>query len=215
MKKIRNLVSKIKNPRILRMLIVTLATILTIGGFLIFEKTRDRIFIENSIISAPIISLSPDAQGKILKLNVYEGEKVKRGDPLALVGTKTLNAYQDGLVVYANNAIGSIANPQTPVVQMINFSDMRVAGTIDENKGLDKIALGQAVSFTVDALPGKIFWGYVDEISPTAKTTQLQFSVSNQRPTQQFVVYAKFNSYAYPQIKNGMSAKMTVYTKTP
>jgi multidrug efflux pump subunit AcrA (membrane-fusion protein) len=98
---------------------------------------------------------------------------------------------------------------------MINFADMRVAGTIDENKGLDKVKIGQTVSFTVDALPGTTFWGYVDEISPTAKQTQLQFSVSSERPTQQFLVYARFNSYAYPQIKNGMSAKMTVYTNTP
>jgi multidrug resistance efflux pump len=98
---------------------------------------------------------------------------------------------------------------------MINFADMRVTGTIDENKGLDSVKIGQIVSFTVDALPGEIFWGYIDEISPTAKQTQLQFSVSSERPTQQFLVYARFNAYAYPQIKNGMSAKMTVYTNTP
>jgi len=41
---------------------------------------------------------------------------------------------------------------------MINFADMRVAGTIDENKGLDKIKIGQIVSFTVDALPSMTFW---------------------------------------------------------
>jgi hypothetical protein len=43
----------------------------------------------------------------------------------------------------------------------------------------------------------------------------LQFSVSSERPTQQFLIYARLNAYAYPQIKNGMSAKMTVYTNTP
>jgi len=211
----KNLISKIRNPKILRVIIISAVVIFLIGGYIFYEKTRDRVSIETSIIQAPIISISPDSQGKILSLKVYDGETVKKGDTLAVVGTKTLNAYEDGLIISTNNAIGSIANPQTPVVQMINYSDVRVAGTIDENKGLNQIKTGQPVSFTVDALPGQTFWGYVDEISPSAKQTQLQFSISSERPTQQFVVFARFNAYANPQIRNGMSAKMTVYIKTP
>jgi multidrug resistance efflux pump len=211
----KKILSKIKNPKVLRSLLVVVIAVALIGGFIFYQLLKDRVSIEDSLIQAPIIMISPEVQGKILDIKVYEGEKVKRGDALAIVGTNSLNAYQDGLVVSANNAIGSIASAQTPVVQMINFADMRVAGTIDENKGLDKIKIGQIVSFTVDALPGQTFWGYVDEISPTAKQTQLQFSVSSERPTQQFLVYARFNAFSYPQIKNGMSAKMAIYTNTP
>jgi multidrug resistance efflux pump len=211
----KNFIAKIKDPKILRVLLIIFVAVALIGGYIFYQLLRDRVPIENSLVQAPIVSISPETPGKILDLKVYEGEKVKRGDALAIVGTSSLNAYQDGLVVSVNNAIGSIASAQTPVVQMINFADMRIAGTIDENKGLDKVKIGQTVSFTVDALPGMTFWGYIDEISPTAKQTQLQFSVSSERPTQQFLVYARFNAYAYPQIKNGMSAKMTVYTNTP
>jgi multidrug resistance efflux pump len=215
MKNIKNIIAKIKEPKILRILLMILVSIGLIGGFVYLEQTRDRVFIENSLVSTPIISIAPDTQGKILDIKVYDGEEVKKGDALAIVGTKTLNAYEDGLIVSTNRTIGSVVNPQVAVVSMINFSDMRIAGTIDENKGLDKIKVGQAVAFTVDALPGQTFWGYIDEISPTAKQTQLQFSVSSERPTQQFIVYARFNAYANSQIKNGMSAKMTVYTNTP
>lgn len=211
----KNFFAKIKNPKVLRALLIVSVAIALIGGYFFYEILRDRVAIEDSLIQAPIITISPETPGKILNIKVYEGEKIKKGDALAIVGTSSLNAYQDGLIVSTNNAIGSIASAQTPVVQMINFADMRVAGTIDENKGLDKIKIGQIVSFTVDAIPGQIFWGYVDEISPMAKQTQLQFSVSSERPTQQFLVYTRFNAYAYPQIKNGMSAKMTVYTNTP
>jgi multidrug resistance efflux pump len=211
----KNFLAKIKNPKVLRALLVIFVAVALISGYFFYELLRDRVPIEDSLIQAPIITLSPETPGEILDVKVYEGEKVKRGDALAIVGTSSLNAYQDGLVVSVDNAIGSVASAQTAVVQMINFADMRVAGTIDENKGLDKINIGQIVSFTVDALPGQTFWGYIDEISPTAKQTQLQFSVSSERPTQQFLVYARFNAYAYPQIKNGMSAKMTVYTNTP
>jgi len=211
----KKLFSKIKNPKVLRAILVIFVAVALISGFIFYQLLKDRVSIEDSLIQAPIITISPEVPGKILDIKVYEGEKIKRGDTLAIVGTSSLNAYQDGLVVSTDNAIGSIASAQTPVVQMINFADMRVAGTIDENKGLDKIKIGQIVSFTVDALPGQTFWGYVDEISPTAKQTQLQFSVSSERPTQQFLVYARFNAFSYPQIKNGMSAKMAIYTNTP
>lgn len=211
----KNLIAKIKNPKVLRAMLVVIVAVLLIGGYLGYQLLRDRVSIEDSLVQAPIVTISPQTAGVVTDIKVYEGEQVKKGDTLAIVGTSSLNAFQDGLIVATDNAIGSLATAQTPVVQMINFADMRIAGTIDENKGLDKIKVGQIVSFTVDALPGQTFWGYIDEISPTAKQTQLQFSVSSERPTQQFIVYARFNAYSYPQIKNGMSAKMTVYTSTP
>jgi multidrug resistance efflux pump len=186
-----------------------------IGGFIFYEKLRDRVSIVDSLVSAPIITISPLNPGTLFDMRAYEGEEVNKGDTLAIVGTQSLSAYQDGLIVGTDQAVGSLVSAQTPVIQMVNLSDMRIAGTNDENKGLNKIAVGQAVSFTIDALPGLTFWGYVDEISQTAKQTQLQFSVSSERPTQQFIVYAKFDASKYPQIKNGMSAKMTIYTKTP
>ena len=215
MKKIKDLIKKIREPKIMRVIIIAVIAIALVGGYVFYQKLRDRVSIEDSLIQAPIITISPVAPGTLYDMRVYDGEYVKKGDTVAIVGTQSLNAYQDGLVISTDQAIGSLASAQTPVVQIINLSDMRVAGTIDENKGLNLVKVGQPVSFTVDALPGQIFWGYVDEVSQTAKQTQLQFSVSSERPTQQFVVYARFDASKYPQIKNGMSAKMTVYTKTP
>jgi len=215
MKKIKKLLSKIRNPHILQPLLGVLITVLLIIGYVYMQKTRDRVNIENSLVLAPVSTILPLSPGKLAEIEVYEGENVKKGDALAVVGTDTLRADTDGLIIMANKQIGGTMTAQNPVVQMINLSDMRVVGTIDENKGLNKIKVGQIVSFTVDALPGKTFWGFVDEISPTAKQTQISFSVSSERPTQQFEVYARFNAYSYPEIKNGMSAKMTVFTNTP
>ena len=215
MKNIKNFIKSIRDPKVMRIIIIVVIAVAVIGGFVFYEKLRDRVSIDISLIQAPVITISPQVPGTLVDLRVYEGERVKKGDVLAVVGTQSLNAYQDGIIISTTQSIGSLASAQTPVVQMINPSDMRVAGTIDENKGLNKIKIGQPVSFTVDALPSQIFWGYVDEISPSAKQTQLQFSISSERPTQQFVIYARFDANKYPQIKNGMSAKMTVYTSTP
>lgn len=209
----KNTIKSIRQPKILRIIVIAIVCILSFVGLLYFEYTKDRVAIENSMVSAPIINVSPATPGKLTDIKVYENENIQKGDPIAVVGGQTLYADTEALVIMANNQIGSIASPQAPVAQLINPSEMRIAGTIDENKGLNDIKVGQVASFTVDALSGETFWGYVDEISPSAKQTQASFSISSERPTQQFVVYARFDAKKYPEIKNGMSAKMTVYTK--
>lgn len=204
-----------KNRKVLRAIMALFVVGVLVGSYLYYEKKKNRIQIDNSLIQTPIISVNPSTAGKLSKMNVYDGQTVKKGDDLATVGSDIMHSDTDGLIIMANNAIGGSVSPQTTIIQMINPNYMRVAGTIDENKGLNEIKIGQVVSFTVDALPGKTFWGYVDEISPSAKQTQLSFSISSERPVQQFQVFAKFDATAHPEIKNGMSAKMVVYTKTP
>lgn len=205
--------NKIKNSKTLRTILSVIAIVLLIGGFFILEKLTGRISIEDSVVSAPITSLSPIIPGNIKRVAVVNGQNVKKGDLLAEVGTEDIRAYTNGIIIDANRKVGSLVSAQTPVINMIDTSQMRIDGTIDENKGLNKLKVGQVVSFTVDALPNQLFWGYVDEISESAKQTQAAFSISSTRPTQQFDVYAKFDVNAYPQIKNGMSAKLTVYTR--
>ena len=209
----RNLFSKLKDPKVLKKLGLTVLVILLIVGFGYVEKTHGRVSIENSLVNAPISTIAPPS-GTLTELDVYEGQQVKKGDKLAIVGGQTLYADTNGIIISAPNQVGSTVGSTTQLIQLINPNDMRIAGTIDENKGLSNISVGQVASFTVDALPGQTFWGYVDEISPSAKTTALSFSISSERPTQQFVVYVRYDANKYPTIKNGMSAKLTIYTDT-
>lgn len=189
--------------------------LIIISGIFIYMRTfQGRLFIDKSQIQAPVITVSPSTSGKVQEIDVKEGQTVSSGDTLAVVGSETLRSQTDGLITSASDLTGSTVNQATPLIQMIRPTNMRVTGTIDENKGLNEVKVGQVVSFTVDALPGKTFWGYIDEISPAANTPVFSFSSSTERPTQQFTVYARFNTALYPNIKNGMSAKMVVYTKT-
>ncbi len=210
----KKIFSRFKDPKFLKKAGSVLAVVLLIGFYIIFQKVTGRVFIDNSLIQTPVITISPSLSGKVQEIDVKEGQTVQTGDTLAVVGSETLRADTDGLVISAADLTGSTVNPTSQLIQMIRPVNMRVAGTIDENKGLNAIQVGQVVSFTVDALPGKTFWGYVDEISPSAVAPAFSFSTSTERATQQFTVYAKFDSTQYPAVKNGMSAKMVVYTKT-
>lgn len=89
----------------------------------------------------------------------------------------------------------------------------RDIGEIDENKGLSRINVGDPVYFTVDAFGGKKFVGVVDEVSPTSNQSGVVFNISDQRAVQQFNIKARFDTTEYPELRNGMSARMYVYVK--
>jgi multidrug resistance efflux pump len=203
------------NPKVIKTLVALIIFFSVLGAVFFYLKTKQRVNIENSVVSSPIIPLSSSMPGKLKTITAIEGQKVKKGDAVAVVGTEIVRSYTDGIVVETNKQIGAFISPSTPIVKMINTNEIRIDGTIDENKGLNQIKVGQVVSFTIDAITGKTFWGYVDEIAQSAKQTGATFSISSERPTQQFEIYARFDTSAYPEIKNGMSAKMTVYTNTP
>lgn len=205
---------QIKHRKFLTLAIAMVLVMLVIGLYIFHQVTTGRVSIENSLIQAPVITISPSLAGKVQEIDVKEGQLVENGDTLAVVGSETLRANTDGLIISASDLTGSVVNQSTQLIQMIRPVNLRVAGTIDENKGLTDLRVGQVVSFTVDALPGKTFWGYIDEISPSAVAAAFSFSTSTERATQQFTVYAKFDAATYPAIKNGMSAKMVAYTRT-
>lgn len=210
----KNIISKLKNRKVMRTLIAIVLVLIIVGVFYFLETKTGRVSVENALVSAPIISVSSTTGGRLIEIDVEEGKPIKKGDTIAVVGSETIRSTTDGLVIMANNQVGGSLTPQNPVAQLIDPSQMRVVGTIDENKGLDALKIGQVASFTVDAFPGQTFWGYVDQISPSAKQTQLSFSISSERPTQQFQVYVRFPSTKDHELKNGMSAKLTILTST-
>jgi multidrug resistance efflux pump len=96
---------------------------------------------------------------------------------------------------------------------MIDPTQLRVVGTIDEDKGLSEIHVGQLGTFTADAFGSKQYQGVVDEVDPSANQQDVVFNISDSREEQQFDVKVRFDTGQYPELKNGMSAKLTIFTK--
>lgn len=169
--------------------------------------------IDNANLSAPLVNLSPTAPGILNTVYVRPGDLLSPNTVVAEVGTELIKSTAGGLVVTVNNNIGKSLSTSDTVVATIDPGALRVVGQVDENKGLNRIKLGDTVTFTVDAFGGTQFVGVIDEIAPTANQTSIVFNISNSRETQQFDVKASFDTSAYPQLKNGMSARMTVYVQ--
>ena len=200
----------IKNPHFR---VISVFSILAIIIFVIayLSITGSRISVENSQINAPVITLSPLSSGILQRVFVREGDFVSPGMVVAQVNDIPIKAQTEGIVISVQNLPGQIVTSQTPVVKMIDPSELRVVGQVPENKGLTSIHLGQKVIFTVDAFGSKNYYGTVDSISPTSRQQDIVFSISDQRAEQNFDVKVRYDINQYPELKNGMSAKMWIY----
>jgi multidrug resistance efflux pump len=176
-----------------------------------FILAGSRIYIDTASIEAPLINLAPTTAGPLNAVYVNEGDSVVANQPVAEVGTEIITAEVAGLIVNVNNTIGANITSGESVVTEIDPTQLRVVGSIDENEGLAQIAVGDPVHFTVDAFGSKTFDGVVDEVAPTSNASDVVFSISDQREEQTFDVKARFDTNEYPQLKNGMSARMWVY----
>lgn len=188
-------------------------TLIIVGGFIYWQMSSSRISIDTSIISAPVIDLSPTAPGQLEETYVNEGDVVDINTPVAKVGGEIIKTKVAGEIISVQKNIGKSFNPGQSVVSMIDPNELKVIGTIDENKGLNNIRVGQLANFTVDAFGSKTYSGVVDEVSPSSRQTDVVFNISNARPVQQFNIKVRFDQTKYPEIKNGMSAKLTIFTK--
>ena len=182
-------------------------------GFLIWQDMRGKILIEDSNITAPVVDLSPTAPGTLNALYVAEGDHVQANQQVALVGSEIITAKNAGIVVSAPNVIGAYISPGKVVVSVVQTQDMKVVGSLDETKGLKDIHPGNPATFTVDAFPGKEYNGVVDHITASSADTGVAFSISDKRPVEKFDVTVRFDASVYPELINGMSAKITVDTR--
>ena len=177
-----------------------------------FLYTGRDVAIDTATISAPLISLAPESSGRLNTIYVNEGDDLPANTPVALVGTEVVETKVAGLIVKVNDTVGAQITAGTPVATMVDPSSLRVVGKIDENKGLAQIKVGDPATFTVDAFGPKTYQGIVDEVAPTSAQADVVFNISDQRPTNQFDVYVRFDPNAYPELKNGMSARVWVHT---
>jgi len=186
------------------------------GAGLYYYVSSKTVYIDLSQIQAPLINLSPANSGVLQAMYVNPGDTVTANQPIALVGNQVVESQTAGEIVTTNNNVGQYMNTMTgqgTVATMIDPTQLRVVGNLDENKGLNNVKVGEPATFTVDAFGGQQFKGIVDEVAPTSEADSVVFNISDQRPTNQFAVYVRFDPTQYPQLKNGMSAKIWVYTK--
>jgi len=182
-----------------------------IGGLIYWNTISTRVYIENASVSAPVINLVPIVGGTLQEVYVNVGDLVNMYSPIARVGNELIKAKSGGQILSVNLNIGANFGPGQAVATMINPHDLRIVGQVREDKGLKDIKVGQTAIFTVDAFGSKKYSGIVDQISPTSNQGDIVFNISNARQENEFDIKVRFNVTQYPELKNGMSAKLWIY----
>ncbi|MBI5304213.1 MAG: HlyD family efflux transporter periplasmic adaptor subunit [Chloroflexi bacterium] len=198
-----------KNPLVVGIVLV-LGVIGLLAGFRYWQDAQSKVYIEKSGISAPVISVGPETAGILKALFVKEGDRVSVGQQLFNVGDRVTSARAPGIITMIQNTPGQFAGSQTAIVQMYDPNQLRVIGHIQEDQGLSDIRVGQKVMFTVDAYGSKEYQGTIERVAAAADQGNVVFSISDKRQQSIFSVTAAFDVSAYPELKNGMSAKMWV-----
>lgn len=206
-----------KKPFDRRIIALAAGMIIVLGGGIAgaayFAVSQKTVYIDKAQIAAPIVDLASTAGGTLRALYVSPGQTIQANTVVAQVGIELIKSTAGGLVLSTQGDVGKLVPAGQTVVEMIDPSALRVVGEVDENKGLSRIKIGQPVAFTIDAFGSQQFTGVIDEIAPTSNQSGIVFNISDQRQVQQFDVKARFDTALYPQIKNGMSARMHIYVQ--
>ena len=183
------------------------------GGFAYYKYSSGQVYTDKAEVSAPTSDLAPQNAGILQEVLVKRGDYVNANTVVARVDNELIKTKDAGVVTNTQDSVGKLFNKGEAVVTTVNPDELRVIGHIDEDKGLSDIKIGQSATFTVDAFGSKKYEGIVDEISPSARQGDLVFNISDKRETRVFDVKIRFNTSEYPELQNGMSAKLWIYTK--
>jgi multidrug resistance efflux pump len=189
-----------------------LLCIILVGGAYWYVSSRT-VYVDLSVVQAPVISLMPTNSGPLQAVFVNVGDMVTAHQPVARVGDEIVESETSGEIVSVDQNIGEFENAmtgQSVVATMVDPTQLRIVGHLDEDKGLAEVKVGDVAKFTVDAFGSKVYYGVVDEVGQISAgdTTSNIFS---QRPTYQFNVYVRYDPARYPELKDGMSARIWVY----
>ena len=189
--------------------VLAIFCVLGTAGYYFYNSKQ--VYVEKAEISAPTILLSSENAGTLEEVYVKTGDYLAENASVARVGDEIIKTKDAGVVIDINTNIGTTFNKGQTVATLISPAALRVVGHVAENKGLKDIRVGQTVIFKVDAFGGKKYYGLVDEISETARSGDIVFNISDKRQQQEFDVKVRFNINDYPELKNGMSAKLWIY----
>ncbi len=182
----------------------------TCGGIWYWIDNGRFVFTDKAEVSAPLINLGPQSTGILKNVLVRDGDTVTSHKTVARVGDEMIQSEIGGIVIMAKQDIGAAYRSGDTVVTMIDPSTLRIVARVQEDKGLKDIFAGQKVQFTVDAFGSKKYDGEVEAVIQSKRSGDVVFNISDKREEKEFEVKIRFDREQYPELQNGMSARVWI-----
>jgi len=166
----------------------------------------------SGIVDAPVYDLGPKMGGKLITINVREGQRVSGGETLAeFDDTTRLVAPADGLVAKINYDEGETVVPGSPVIVVVNYTKSWVNAQIDEID-IANIRIGDKVKITSDVYPDKVYEGQIYWIAPVAELRKVGGRVKMDEES--YVFPCKIRMLGdHSELKVNMSVNVDISTK--
>ena len=173
-------------------------------------QIQDYLSLSGDILHSSAVDIFSDAAGKVSKLNIAIGSRVRKDDIVAEVDPSRpgmeyvpspVKSPVTGTVVALPAQLGMTINQAVSLARISGGNGLEIHLYVAE-RFISKIALNQPCEITVDAYPGEIFRGSIFEISPTldsvSRTMEIKVDVENRKSL----------------LKAGMFSKVRIITET-
>jgi multidrug efflux pump subunit AcrA (membrane-fusion protein) len=178
-------------------------------------QIRDYLPLSGDIVAGSTVDAYSDAAGKITRVFVSIGSRVRRGDPIAEVDPSRPGMdYVPGVATapVAGTIVALPAQVGMTIAQTVPLARIAAGNTAAGNgleirlyvaeRFISRIALRLPCEITLDAYPGEVFQGRITELSPvvdpSSRTMEVKISVTNTEN----------------KLKAGMFAKVRIITET-
>uniref|UniRef100_A0A7C3EAU5 Efflux RND transporter periplasmic adaptor subunit n=1 Tax=Gracilinema caldarium TaxID=215591 RepID=A0A7C3EAU5_9SPIR len=166
-------------------------------------QIRDYLALSGDIVSGTTVDAYSDVAGKVTKLYVSVGQRIQKDEPLAEVDPSrpgmtfnpgVVKAPISGTVVALPAQLGMTISQAVPVARLAGAGSLE-ARTYVAERFISKMRVGQPVELTLDAYPGRTFYGRVRELSPTvdpvSRTMEVRITVQNEDSALKAGMFAK------------------------
>jgi len=154
---------------------ILITIIVALGGIASYYWYENTYYVstEDAKVSADLVSVNPQISGKLLDLNVEEGDVVTKNQILARqemndipdskIEQSLVRSPIDGIVVKKQGTIGELWTSSQTLVTLIDPNKLYITANIEETK-LGKIRVGQTVDITIDQYDSQKFTGKIKSI---------------------------------------------------
>lgn len=160
---------------------IFLLMILAVSGIVLYYWYNNTYYVstDDATIQGDLVKATPQISGKLLEINIKDGQSIEKGQIIARQDLNTLpdtsmdlsnvRAPISGIVLKKQGTVGEMAAPGQAIAIMVDLSALYITANIDETK-LKNIKLGQNVDISVDEYNGSKFTGKVITIGDYANS---------------------------------------------
>lgn len=160
---------------------ILITIVVALGGIAFYYWYENTYYVstDDARVSADLVSVTPQVSGKLLELNVEEGDTVTKNE---ILGRQDMNGLPDtsveqalmrspidGIVVKKQGTVGELLSAGQSVITLIDPNKLYITADIEETK-LGKVKAGQPVEITIDQYDSKKFTGKVKSIGEVANS---------------------------------------------